>query len=57
MKKQTFHGRSYVVNDWYITAYEPILDSNGEVIGMLYVGLRQENVRALHDRISGIKIG
>lgn len=31
-------GRAFVVNDWYITAYEPIRDINRRVIGALYVG-------------------
>ncbi len=31
--------RAYVVRDWSITAYEPIHDLRGQVIGMLYVGL------------------
>jgi len=31
--------RAYVVHDWRITAYEPIRDYGGAVIGMLYVGL------------------
>jgi signal transduction histidine kinase len=30
--------RAFVVNDWYISAYEPILDSRGARVGMLYVG-------------------
>jgi signal transduction histidine kinase len=30
--------RAFVVNDWYISAYEPIIDSHGARIGMLYVG-------------------
>lgn len=30
--------RAFVVDDWYISAYEPILDSRGRRIGMLYVG-------------------
>lgn len=29
---------AFVVNDWYISAYEPILDSYGRRVGMLYVG-------------------
>ncbi len=33
-----FFGRAFVVNDWYITAYEPIYDINRKVIGILYVG-------------------
>jgi two-component system NtrC family sensor kinase len=30
--------RAFVVNDWYISAYEPIVDSAGKRVGMLYVG-------------------
>ena len=31
--------RAFVVNDWYITAYEPIKDINSKIIGILYVGM------------------
>jgi two-component system NtrC family sensor kinase len=31
--------RAFVVNDWYITAYEPIEDIFGVRVGMLYVGV------------------
>lgn len=34
--------RSYVVNDWYITAYEPIRDVTDRIIGILYVGVLEE---------------
>ncbi len=30
--------RAFVVNDWYVSAYEPIVDSFGKRVGMLYVG-------------------
>jgi len=30
--------RAFVVNDWYISAYEPILDDTGKRVGMLYSG-------------------
>jgi two-component system NtrC family sensor kinase len=32
-------NRAFVVNDWYITAYEPIEDIFGQRVGMLYVGV------------------
>ena len=32
-------GRAFVVNDWFITAYEPIKDINGQIIGIIYVGM------------------
>jgi len=34
--------RAFVVNDWYITAYEPIKDINNKIIGILYVGMLEK---------------
>lgn len=34
----TWLASAFVVNAWYISAYEPILDSHGTRVGMLYVG-------------------
>jgi two-component system NtrC family sensor kinase len=38
-KGKRWTDRAFVVNDWYITAYEPIEDIFGERVGMLYVGV------------------
>jgi two-component system NtrC family sensor kinase len=35
---KTWYDRAFVVNDWYISAYEPIKNSSNQAIGMLYVG-------------------
>lgn len=35
---QVWLDRAFVVNNWYISAYEPIIDSGGKRVGMLYVG-------------------
>lgn len=35
---RTWLDSAFVVNDWYISAYEPIVDSYGKHVGMLYVG-------------------
>ena len=31
--------RAFVVSDWYITSYEPLIDIDGNIIGSLYVGV------------------
>ncbi len=35
---ETWIDRAFVVNDWYISAYEPIFDETGKRVGMLYTG-------------------
>lgn len=41
-KGERWTGDAFVVNDWYLSAYEPIKDIDGKVIGMLYVGLLRQ---------------
>ncbi len=38
---QNYIGRSFAVNDWYIGTYEPLRDTGGTIVGMLYVGVRE----------------
>ena len=37
--------RAFVVNDWYISSYEPILDIDGKRVGMLYAGFLEKPFR------------
>jgi len=39
---QPWVGRAYVVNDWYITAYEPIRNIHYKIVGILYVGILEQ---------------
>lgn len=39
---QTWLNRAFVVNDWYISGYLPIVDSRKNNIGMLYVGFLEK---------------
>lgn len=58
MQGKIFHGRAYVVNDWYITAYQPIWDAaEKEITGVLYVGVKQENLTSLRKSIMDIVVG
>jgi two-component system, NtrC family, sensor kinase len=37
--------RAFVVNDWYISSYEPIIDVDGNRVGMLYAGFLEAPFR------------
>lgn len=37
-RRVKYIGRAKVVGEWYIVAYEPLKDSSGKIIGMLFVG-------------------
>ena len=41
-KGKVWDDRAFVVNNWYITSYEPIRDPDNKIIGSLYVGLLEE---------------
>ncbi|WP_196214103.1 methyl-accepting chemotaxis protein [Methanolobus vulcani] len=55
---ETFYGRAWVVNAWYLTAYEPILDSSGNTIGILYVGVLEDPfLEQMKEQMSSITVG
>ncbi len=57
-KGQTYYGTANVVGKKYITAYEPIKDSSGEIIGILFVGVEEAStIGLLQDQIREKKIG
>ena len=41
----TWLDRAFVVNDWYVSAYQPISDSAQRRVGMLYVGYLEKPSR------------
>ena len=57
LKGDTFKGRAYVVNAWCITAYEPIFDADRNVVGVLYVGVKEESTDALRKAIMAVDVG
>ena len=45
----TWLDTAFVVNDWYVSGYEPVLDSFGERVGMLYVGFLESPFREVKE--------
>lgn len=39
---ERFGDRAFVVNDWYLSAYDPIRDPDDNIVGILYVGLLEK---------------
>ncbi|MBM3474401.1 MAG: HAMP domain-containing protein [Armatimonadetes bacterium] len=37
-----WEGPAFVVGNWYMSAYEPLRDLRGRIVGMLYVGVLKE---------------
>ncbi|MDD3148288.1 MAG: methyl-accepting chemotaxis protein, partial [Candidatus Riflebacteria bacterium] len=54
---QTYRGRAFVVNAWYLTAYEPITNKRGEVIGILYVGEKVDASGTVKDALNSTHVG
>jgi methyl-accepting chemotaxis protein len=57
LRGQTFSGRAFVVDRWYLTSYEPIYNKDKYIVGMLYVGIPQESVQSLRQAIYDIQVG
>lgn len=57
LKGKVYHGRAYVVDDWYITAYEPIKGKNGKILGAIYVGVKEQSAYSLKSEIKDIRVG
>lgn len=57
LRGETYRGVAFVVDSWYVTAYEPIRDGSGRIVGMLYTGVKTESVDAVRKAIMGIRVG
>jgi len=49
--------RAFVVNNWYIAAYEPIRDIRDEIVGILYVGILEEKFVDMRNRATAMFLG
>jgi len=49
--------RAFVVNNWYITAYEPIRDIKNDIIGILYVGILEQKFTDMRNNVVFVFLG
>ena len=50
----TWLDRAFVVDDWYVSAYEPLQDAQGRRVGMLYVGYLEKPFQRVKYNVLGI---
>nr|WP_246499872.1 methyl-accepting chemotaxis protein [Azospirillum soli] len=44
LHRKPFRGEAQILGEPYYTAYDPLLDSSGKVVGVLFVGLKRADV-------------
>lgn len=55
---RTFYGRAFVVDQWYVTVYQPLLDEHGQVKGILYVGTpEQVATQPILENLAAMEVG
>ena len=57
LRGETYRGRARVVDHWHLSGYEPIRDAAGRVVGMLFVGLRQDALEGIRLGVAASRIG
>ncbi len=57
LKGETFRGSTYIINARYVAAYAPIRDANNRVIGMICVGEKIGDVKAMRRSVLDLSIG
>ena len=53
MNGETYQGKAFVINKWYVTVYKPIRDRTGKIIAALYCGRPMMN-STLRDMVKKI---
>ncbi|QID16315.1 HAMP domain-containing protein [Nitrogeniibacter mangrovi] len=54
---KVWHDTAFVVNDFYVSGYEPFIDGSGRRVGMLYVGFLEAPLRTAKQMAMGVLFG
>ncbi|MBN1141593.1 MAG: Cache 3/Cache 2 fusion domain-containing protein [Deltaproteobacteria bacterium] len=55
---KTYRGLAFVVDAWYVTAYQPIWNAGrNHVVGIIYYGQKQESISSLRQGVLNTKVG
>ena len=54
---KTWIGPAFVVDSWYLSAYEPLRDPDDKVFGMLYVGILKKRYDDMRSQAMNLFIG
>ncbi|MFT3830341.1 MAG: Cache 3/Cache 2 fusion domain-containing protein [Opitutaceae bacterium] len=54
---EKYVGRAFVVDAWYITTYAPLTARDGSLLGMIFVGIKEQSLASLRDQILATKVG
>ena len=54
---RTYSGRAFVVDCWYTAVYKPLRGEDGRILGMLYVGLKEQDDQDLQTALLSTRIG
>ncbi|ACU88156.1 methyl-accepting chemotaxis protein [Desulfomicrobium baculatum] len=56
MSGETYTGRAFVVDDWYVTSYKPVYNADDKIVAVLFVG-RKILTPQLREMLTTIKAG
>ena len=51
LRGERWSDRAFVVQDWYLSVYEPLRNRQSDIIGMLYVGVLESRFTAIRNRV------
>jgi two-component system NtrC family sensor kinase len=51
LRGERWSDRAFVVQDWYLSVYEPLRNHRDDIIGMLYVGVLESRFTAIRNRV------